>query len=610
MGQGSRSTSDPKGTGPVGLFALRGTDLVADRTRLIVIGAQTVIAAGVIFTGTRLASQLVTGQATPWWVNAASVAILSLLLPWFRAAPDRRSTVMVHATALVATVALIVPVAYGMTSSKWWLVLVGFGVMLGARRSEVLVWAPVTAILIPLCSVLEPSENTEGVIERALSGLAFALILMTLALLFRRVAIARAEKLRETALSLERSSRVRNRFLAHMSHEIRTPLHSVIALTDLSLNEEPNSPTSGYVRSAHEAAQTLLTLLNNLLDVTRVEADAIELVREPFDLHAGLRSVLSPLAARASAKGLGLTATAEPGIVTRRLGDGTRVQQLVLNVVANAIKFSERGTVKVHLRSTDQPEVFALEVRDEGVGIPEDRREDIFDPFVTIAPETEFGGGAGLGLSIVRSVARMMDGDAVVKSEVGVGSTFTITMRLPAAPDATTEGPTALLDPVGERSEEPDVEERQALQPRRVLICEDDPVNRRTLERMLQRLGHDTVSVEVGERAWELLSTANFDLLLTDVEMPGMSGTELTKKIRHREAERGGQRLTVIAATAHVGEEEQHVLLDAGVDAHLGKPFTIKHLREALARVDALPLQLGARRSRSSRPSPAHHPKR
>jgi signal transduction histidine kinase len=497
-----------------------------------------VLSACAFFAVLRLAVQLATGRATPWWGDALGAAVLGALYLWYRGNPNGRSTVAVHGTAAIAMTALIIPAFYGMTSSKWWLALVGFAVLLLGRRKEGAVWTVVTLVVVPLTAALEPrlivaNAIGEPAVERATSGFFFVAILLAITWAFRRVAQRRARELTETAASLTRANMVKSRFLAHMSHEVRTPLHGVIAMTDMALDGEASPAVREQIQTAQESARLLLSLLNNVLDVARAESDAIELDLRPFALHSVLAEILRPLGAQARAKGLDFAARSDPGIVLRRVGDRVRFTQIVLNLVGNALKFTKDGRIEVRLRAlADDEELVVLEVADTGAGIPLARRDAIFEPFAQASvADANIQGGAGLGLAIVRDLAQRMGGSVRVDSEVGRGSKFTVELRLPrevpgqagagqpaaagaAGTGAPEVGPLDLF-PAGERNAartEPSL--TKALH---VLVCEDNPVNQMVVLAMLARLGHTTTVAGDGLAAWELLERESFDLLLTDI---------------------------------------------------------------------------------------------
>ena len=565
-------------------------DVVGDRGRLLEIGMATVFGSGVIFGVLRGAAQLISGKSTPWWANIGAAVVVAALYAWVRVDPQKRVGIGVHGTALVATLALLVPAAYGMTTSKWWLTLVAFSVLLMGRRREAIVWTTATLVLVPLTAELEPYIAIQGAIgespiERAVAMFLFLVVLLGVTWAFRRVAQQRAATLSETAASLARANEVRGRFLAHMSHELRTPLHGVIAMTDLALQGTASAGVREQVATAQQSARVLLELLNNILDVTRADADAIELQERPFALHALLTEILRPFEVRAREKGVVLEAIAEPSVVESRIGDRVRVSQIVINLVSNALKFTSKGTISVHLReSIDDREVIEISVTDTGQGISDANLPRIFEPFAHFGGSgKEMEKGAGLGLAIVRELTKRMGGGIGVTTKEGSGTKFEVSLRLPREHDEEKGfGPEALL---AARATAVSIQVSVAPSPKRVLsilVCEDDPVSQRVALLMLKRLGHDVTTADDGLTAWEILREREFDLLLTDIEMPGLDGLALTRRVREREESENRSRLPVVAATAHVGEDERHRLLGAGVDVHVPKPFTMAILTSAL----------------------------
>jgi len=419
---------------------------VGDRQRLLGIGMAAVWGSCVVFGTVRLVGQLISGRSTPWWANALGGALIAGLYAWYRRDPARRSGVGVHGTALTATLALVVPSFYGMASSKWWLALVGFGVTLLGRRREAVIWVVATLFLVPAVALVEPSAGGdvagsaggEPRIEAATAAFFFVALLLFVTWSFRREAERRARAMVAMSTSLAHANQVKARFLAHVSHEVRTPLHTVIAMNDLVLRGELPASARDQMETAHASAQMLLALLNNILDVTRVESQAIALESRPFALHQALSEILAPLAAQARAQGLAFTASAVPGLVAERVGDRVRVGQIVVNLVGNALKFTERGSVHVDLRgSGGDPDLITIVVTDTGRGIAADDLDAVFQPFFgPVAPEDDRRrGGVGLGLSIVKELAKRMSGDVTVTSTPERGSCFTVQLRLPRQGD-------------------------------------------------------------------------------------------------------------------------------------------------------------------------------
>jgi signal transduction histidine kinase len=561
-------------------------DLVGSRQQLLAIGMAAVGGACLVFAVARAWLTYSTGQLTPWWANAGGALALGALYLWYRRDRSGRSTASVHGTAAIATIALLIPAAYGMASSKWWLSLVGFSVLLMGRRSEIVVWAPLTLVLVPLTALVEPHVQVPGAagedaLERSLAGACYVLLLLVVTAAFRQVAQRRAVELAETARALERAARVRSRFLARMSHELRTPLHGVLSMTELALHHAADPRAREPIETARQSARVLLGLLNDILDATRAEADAMTLNIGPFSLHAALSELLRSPAAEARSRQLSFTARAEPRIAEQRLGDRTRILQIVLNLIGNALKFTTKGGIDVWLRAVPgDPDRVRIQVSDTGRGIVTDKLGAVFEPFEQAsAADSERMSGAGLGLAIVRELTRLMDGTVQVVSAPDSGSTFVVELRLPRAHPNAPAGPEDLLARAVSEPE-PTRPEARSL---RILVCEDDPAGRRAICALLRLGGHEVAAAHDGLAALDLIARATFDVLITDVEMPGIDGLELVRRIRGMEQASHAARLPIIAATAHAGEENTQRLYEAGVDAHITKPFTLRGLEDVLS---------------------------
>jgi signal transduction histidine kinase/ActR/RegA family two-component response regulator len=375
----------------------------------------------------------------------------------------------------------------------------------------------------------------------------------------------------------ERMAKVRGEFLANMSHEVRTPMNGVLGMADLLLSTPLTPEQQGYTWTITQAARALVSVLDDVLDFSKLEAGKIRLETVPFSLREVAEGVVSLLGHDAAGKGFELVATYDEGLPARVFGDPTRVRQILYNLVGNAIKFTEAGAVTVRVSWSDGEA--RIEVEDTGIGIAASKLGTIFEAFTQAdASTTRRYGGTGLGLTISRSLARAMGGDLAVRSEVGSGSCFTATLSLPV------EG-VELRDAAAPR----DGERAEGL---RVLVAEDNAVNQLVVQRMLEKLGHRPFLVGDGGAAVEAWSKGAYDIVLMDWQMPRVDGLEATRRIR--EAERGsGAHTAILAMTANVLAGDRDACLSAGMDDLLGKPVTLAQLEEALhrwaRRVDGAP---------------------
>jgi signal transduction histidine kinase len=365
-------------------------------------------------------------------------------------------------------------------------------------------------------------------------------------------------------------------FLANMSHEIRTPMTGILGALSLLGCDELSPQQRKLLDTASSSSEALLTLLNEVLDFSKIEAGKLELVNEPMLLRPVLSSIVDLLAPIAQRKGLALSLEFDPSLPARVKGDAGRIRQVLLNLVGNAVKFTDSGHVAVRARREagggSRP-VMVLEVEDSGIGIPPAVLERLFTPFFQAdqSDRRRFG-GSGLGLVISKRLTEAMGAELSVESAPGRGSTFRLSLPLEVLADAPAAAPTALAGTVS-----------PAPLAGKVLLVEDNPVNRMLAVAMLGNLGIEVTEAENGLVALQHLEKSRFDLVLMDCQMPVMDGFEATREIRAREHGALAARIPIIAVTANALSGDSEQCLQAGMDAHLAKPFTLKTLRAAIA---------------------------
>lgn len=385
-------------------------------------------------------------------------------------------------------------------------------------------------------------------------------------------AAARAE-LEQAGQIAESHARARATFIANTSHEIRTPLHGIIGASELLSQTRLEQEQRDLLRAVLDSGNHLSALIDSVIDLTRIDANAMDLERVPMSITSAAHTALAALAPEARNKGIGLGMTVHKPR-EHVLGDPLRVRQILVNLIGNAVKFTQQGRVDVHVHTIRQgPSVdVTIEVRDTGIGIDADKVDLIFDVFEQGERDTSRRfGGSGLGLAIARRLAVAMNGDIVVNSEPGRGSTFVVTMRL----DHAAHAPEVQLDP-----------QRDVALPsgRRVLVVDDNAVNLLVAKRMLQSLGVDVVTSTGGERALTLLVDGSFDAVLMDCQMPEIDGFETTRRWREREGRLGLSPVPIVALTASAAPTTRERSFSSGMNDFLTKPLHVDALRAALQR--------------------------
>jgi len=437
------------------------------------------------------------------------------------------------------------------------------------------------------------------VVVCVLSGQPSAYALAVLAVLFGVTMLRATREFRETTVralrhslevddandmllhakeAAEAANLAKSQFLATMSHEIRTPMNGVLGALELLRQTPLETRQHRLVKTASASGESLMEILNDVLDHSKIEAGKLTLAATPMSLHSVLSSAAALFRAQAENRDLAVTLQVDEGVADGVISDAPRLKQVLLNLVGNGVKFTERGSVILHASPLTAPEGQArvrFEVRDTGIGIPPEALDQVFQPFHQVdSTRSRLRGGTGLGLTISQRIVQAMGGRIELQSRLGAGSVFSFELVFPLARSLPPQAPDSDFGALGGGDSLGGV----------VMLVEDNAVNRMIGAEMLQSFGTRVLEAEDGQQALSMLEREHVDLVLMDIQMPLLDGYAATRQAREREVRLRLPRVPIVALTANAFEEDAAQALAAGMDAHLAKPYSRAQLRELVRR--------------------------